>query len=73
MTRPGVLVCHQPVQEADVVQSTPQDLILAEFDVGGVCGDETPQLSKGAVNVLLPPTFPTVAGEPLEDPGPAGT
>lgn len=73
VTRPGVLVRHQPVQEADVAQRTPQDLVLAEFGVGGVCGDETPQLSKGAVHVLLPPAFPTVAGEPLQDQGPAGT
>lgn len=64
--RLGVLLSHQPVQEADVVESPPQDLVLAESDVRGVCGDEAPQLSKGAVHVLLPPTFPPVAGEPLD-------
>lgn len=46
-----------------------QDLVLAELPVGGVSGDETPQLAERPVNVLLTPTFPAVGGDPTDDPG----
>lgn len=63
-----MLVCRQPVQEADVPQGEAQDLVLAELPVRGVRGDETPQLGERSVDVLLPPAFPTVGGGPTDAP-----
>lgn len=57
---PSVLVLQQVGQEADVLHSEPQDLILAQLLVRGVSGDEFAKLRKRPVYVLLPPTFTTV-------------
>lgn len=70
--RPALLLSHQPVQKADVAEGPAQDLVLAEPDVGRVCGDEAPQLRKGAVHLLLPPAFPPAAGETMDHLDPAG-
>lgn len=55
-----LLVVEQLGQEVDVLHGQAQDLILAEFFVGRVCGDELAQLREGAVDVLLPPPLPAV-------------
>lgn len=64
-----MLLRHQPVQEVDVLEGQAQDLVLAELPVRGVRGDETPQLSERSVNILLPPAFPIVGGDPTDHPG----
>lgn len=63
---PSVLVLQQVGEEADVFHSEPQDLILAQFLVRGVRGDEFTELSECPVYVLLPPAF-TAVGEDTAD------
>lgn len=58
---PSVLVLQEVGEEADVLHSKPQDLILAQLLVWGVSGDEFAKLCKCPVHVLLPPTFTTVS------------
>lgn len=61
-----LLVVEQLGQEVDVLHGQAQDLVLAEFLVGRVGGDELAQLREGAVDVLLPPPLPAV-GENATD------
>lgn len=58
---PSILVLQEVGEEADVLHSQPQDLILAQLLVRGVSGDEFAELRKSPVYVLLPPTFTTVS------------
>lgn len=51
-------------KEVDVSHGQPERLVLAQFFVWWVCGNEFPQLGKGAVDILLPPPLPGV-GEDL--------
>lgn len=51
-------------EEVDIPHSQAQRLILTEFLVRRVGGDELPQLGEGAVDILLPPPLSGV-GEDL--------
>lgn len=55
-----LLVVEQLGQEVDVFHSQAQNLVLAEFFVGRVGGDELAQLCEGPVDVLLSPSLPAV-------------
>lgn len=52
----------------DVPEGQTQDLVLAELPVGGVGGQEPPQLVERSVHVLLPPALATVGEDPPHDP-----
>lgn len=55
-----LLVVEQLGQEVDVFHSQAQNLVLAQFFVGRVGGDELAQLCEGPVDVLLSPSLPAV-------------
>lgn len=59
-----MLVGGEPVQEVDVPEGETQDLVLAELPVGGVSGQEAPQLGERPVDVLLPPALTAVGEDP---------
>lgn len=47
-------------QEVDIPHCQAKCLVFAQLLVWRVSGDEFPQLGKGAVNTLLPPSLPGV-------------
>lgn len=57
---PSILVLQEVGEEADVLHSKPQDLVLAQLLVRRVSGDEFTELCKRSVYILLPPAFTAV-------------
>lgn len=58
------LTLQQLHQKVDVAHGQTQDLVLAQFLLRRMGGDELAELSEGRVNVVLAPTLPRV-GEHL--------
>lgn len=64
---PSVLVLEEVGEEADVLHSQPEDLVLAELLVRRVRGDEFAELGERPVYILLPPAFTTISEDATDN------